>query len=214
MRHEEFVAAVAAVACERVSQDERDKLTAIKLVYGAGPGGARGVTYFGRWRGKGSEEPAPFVEVCALGQEHFWQVAGTTLHELGHVLAGPQGAHKKAWREACARIGLRRAKAAGMAYLPANFAPDVRDAILALGRPDEGEPVPGIGLGLVHGVPTRALRPCTFGVGSRGGHSRGKGSGSRYRLWRCECTPPVKVRAATGELRAHCDACARAFVKA
>lgn len=54
------------------------------------------------------------------------------------------------------------------------------------------------------------------------GHTGGKCGGSRtkpkakqttrMRLWECDCTPkPVKVRAATDTLAAHCDLCGGAF---
>jgi len=42
-------------------------------------------------------------------------------------------------------------------------------------------------------------KPCKLGVGSHGGKSRGVGSGSRLRLYHCQCEPPVKVRAGTGD---------------
>jgi hypothetical protein len=44
-----------------------------------------------------------------------------------------------------------------------------------------------------------------------GGRSRGKGSGSPLRLYHCGCEPPVKVRVASDELRAHCDLCGKPF---
>ena len=54
-------------------------------------------------------------------------------------------------------------------------------------------------------LPTKP-RPCSAGAGTRGGTSRGKGSGSLMRLWECACTPkPVKVRVAT------CDLCHASF---
>jgi hypothetical protein len=47
-------------------------------------------------------------------------------------------------------------------------------------------------------------RPFSAGVGTEGGRSRGKGSGSRMRLWEYACQPkPVKVRFASGELPSH-----------
>lgn len=57
------------------------------------------------------------------------------------------------------------------------------------------------------------VRPCKAGQGSRGGTSRGTGSGSRLRLWECECDKPVKVRVASDDFRATCDVCEQAFTR-
>lgn len=212
--HEAFISAVAALAVGRLGEQDQAKLAGIKLAYGAGPAGVRGVTYFGRW--KGHEGVAPFVEICALGQEHSWQVVGTTLHELGHALAGWEAGHGPMWRECCGRLGLRRAKAAGMAYSPAAFTPDVREGVYALPKPDEGEPIAGLGtVGNLRGgapLPGPAVwKPCQAGTGTRGGKSRGKGAGSRYRLYTCECIPPVKLRAASDLLAVKCMVCLAMF---
>jgi hypothetical protein len=48
-------------------------------------------------------------------------------------------------------------------------------------------------------------------VGVRGGKSRGAGSGSRLRLWTCDCQKPVKVRVASDNFRATCDLCGHPF---
>ena len=213
MTHEQYIEAIRALARDYLrNPDERAKVDAIKLVYGAGETGLRGITYYSKWS-KGNDK-VPFVEICAFGQSSWVQVAGTTIHELGHVLAGWGAAHGPDWKAACERLGLRKIKAAGTRYMLANFDPALRARIAALPRPIEGEPVSGITLpfnGLGMG-PT--MKPCGAGVGTRGGKSRGKGSGSRLRLWACECDPPVKVRAATDHLRAHCDCCSGAFTRA
>src|SRR5262249_44157799 len=131
-------------------------------------------TYYQRWKTGPDTEARPFVEVCAFGQESTTQLAGTCLHELGHVLAGWNAGHGKGWHDACALVGLRRVKAAGTRYMLGNFAPDLRHAIAALPKPDDGVPVVTLGLG-----GAIALKPCPAGLGTRGGRSRGKGSGSR-----------------------------------
>lgn len=210
--HEAFVHGVYQVAMARawLTEEERSTLGAIKLVYGAGQAGLRGVTYYQRWKADGATDARPFVEVCAFGQESWVQVAGTCLHELGHVLAGHGAGHGKGWRTACERLGLRAPKAAGMQYMLSAFDPDIRLAIAALPRPDEGEPVQSLG-GLVPTGIAPTLRPCPAGYGTRGGRSRGKGSGSRLRLWVCECAPPVRVRCASDELRAQCLECNTGF---
>src|SRR5882672_3067056 len=106
--HESFVNAVAAMAITRIPQgDIRSQLDSIKLVYGAGESGVRGVTYFNRWKGADVNQPVPFVEISAFNQESWIQIAGTTIHELGHVAAGFNAGHKKPWHAACAALGLR-----------------------------------------------------------------------------------------------------------
>lgn len=211
IRHEAFISNVRRAAMARLSPEERDVFQGIKLVYGSGPAGTRGVTFFQRWRDLrlGTETVAPFVEISAFGQENWVQVAGTTIHELAHVLAGPLAGHSKAWRDACERLGLRRAKAAGMAYCLAAFSPDIRAALVASPKPNEGEPIADLA-----GLTGRRLRACGQGIGTRGGTSRGKGSGSRLRLYECGCRPAVKVRAARDDLHAHCDDCGKAFNRA
>jgi len=47
-----------------------------------------------------------------------------------------------------------------------------------------------------------APKPCPAGVGVKGGTSRGKGLGSRLRLWVCGCEKPVQVRVASDDFRA------------
>lgn len=207
--HERFIAMIAALAASKLTNEEKAILAPVKLVYGAGPNGVRGVTYYGKWKANGNAAmAAPFVEISAFGQESWIQVAGTCLHELGHVLAGYNAAHGKGWKEACAKLGLRKAKAAGMRYSLACFAPDIREAIANLPRPNEGEPVRSLSaMGLVV-----TPRPCGAGIGTKGGKSRGPGSGSRLRLYTCQCEPIVRVRAAGTTLQAHCDLCSTPFV--
>lgn len=183
--HESFVQGVACIVAARLNPEERAKVEAIKLVYGAGEAGLRGITYYQRW--KTTTDVVPFVEVCAFGQESWIQLAGTTIHELGHVLAGMGHGHDKTWKEACEALGLRKIKAAGTRYHLANFDPDVRTKVAALDRPDDGAPFDNQ-LGSL--VP---MKSCQAGIGTRGGKSRGKGSGSRLRLWQCGCGCKVRV---------------------
>lgn len=213
--HEQYVQEIAALAIgwasahSALTAEERATLDGIKLVYGAGQAGLRGVTYYQRWAKPGqTETPAPFVEVCAFGQESWAQVAGTTIHELGHVLAGLAAGHSKLWKDACGRLGLRRVLAAGTEYKMAMFAPALREAISRLPLPDEGQPV-ALPMGL-HGKPVK-LKACPTGKGTRGGAMGGPGSGSRLRLFECECVPPVKARIGRETFAAHCDCCAAPF---
>ncbi len=213
--HEQYIAQIAALACQHLQPKERELIAQIKLVYGAGISGLRGVTYYNRW-GDGNGHTAPFVEVCAFGQESAVQIAGTTIHELGHVLEHGAG-HSSVWKSACERLGLRRVMAAGTAYKWSMFEPSLRVAITSLTPPDDGEPVVdlitplGIGAVLPYGS---AIKPCGAGTGTRGGKSRGKGSGSRSRLYHCDCEPPVKLRAATDDLQCTCDLCEGSFTLA
>lgn len=209
--HETYIAKVHQLCMAKV-QDDKEALTAlsaIKLTFGAGQAGLRGVTYYNRWQSKGAEVAAPFVEICAFGKEHAIQLAGTTIHELGHVLAPIGAGHGKAWHEACARLGLRHCHAAGHEYRWADFSPDMRMSLAALPAVDEGEPVQGLaGLPGMQGLKHRA---CPAGIGTRGGKSRGAGSGSRLRLFECECLPPVKARVSRDEFKATCDCCNSGF---
>ena len=233
--HEALVQAVYELALKlpTLTKQDRETLKGIKLTYGSGPDGVRGITYFKLWTkqtGKGREKKAailPFVAVCATGQSDHVQVIGTTLHELGHVIAGLQAGHGPQWHEACARLGLVDVKAAGTEYSPANFieAGGFRAALMKLPKPQDGAPIaPGKGgelppdiLGLLgklglSGVPTLKPRSCTAGWGTKGGKSRGKGSGSRLLLYTCGCT---KVRASAGaDFQADCKKCGKAFALA
>lgn len=210
--HEQFVNAVAALAIGRIDDAEsRAKLAAIKLVYGAGQAGLRGVTYYQRWQNGDPNQAAPFVEVCAMGEESWIQLAGTTIHELGHVLAGFGAGHGPDWKAACERLGLRRIKAAGTNYCLANFDPGLRLAIAALARPSDGQPVSPLSALFPAGLGGKAFRikPCGAGIGVRGGKSRGIGSGSRLRLWQCSCG--CKVRVASDDFAAVHTPCGEAF---
>lgn len=207
--HQEYIQAVADLALNRLPEDERSNAEA-RITYGAGQKGLRGVTYYGAWQ-NGHPDPIPFVEVCAFGEESPIQLAGTTIHELGHVLAGFSAGHGKGWKEACERLGLRRCKAAGNRYMLAQFDPELRQAIAKLTSPTDGEPV---GAHHRNGQAVK-LKPCPMGVGTRGGKTRGKGSGSRLRKYVCECEPkPVVVRVASDSFSAHCDHCQSAFKQA
>jgi len=193
--HEAFIHAVRAIVLRRVPDDgQRIRLANAKLVYGAGHGtGARGVTFFGAW--SNGTPGHDFLEVCAAGEETTVLIAGTTIHELAHCLAGNTAGHSAGWKAACKVLGLVHAEAAGQSYAPEHFAPDVWTAVTALSVPDDGRPTFAR-----RGAGSRQLgrpvppRPCPLGIGTRGGHSRGAGSGSRLRLWVCACAPAVRVR--------------------
>lgn len=203
MQHEEFIKRVVELSVNRLPAEDREKCAA-KIVYGSGLGmrGVRGITAFGAWK-NGLPQALPIVEICASSEEGPIQVAGTTIHELGHVLAGHGHGHDGAWREACATLGLRAAKAAGMRYTLAALDPAIRHEVARMAILD-GKPL--------NGTSILAPKPCSHGVGSRGGKSRGKGSGSRLRKWICACAPkPVIVRVSSDTFDATCNACGARF---
>lgn len=211
--HEQFIETVARMAIGRLDPEERERCNC-RICYGTGAGrGARGITYFGTWR-NGAPRPVDIVEICAFGEESLCQVAGTTIHEIGHVLAGPDAGHGKDWKAACERLGLRRAMAAGMNYTLCAFAPTIREAIWEYEFADGG---PNNGLSglapLPPGTPTPKLRPCSQGVGTRGGKSRGKGSGSRMRKYACPGCGQI-LRAAADGLDVRCNPCGVDFERA
>jgi hypothetical protein len=88
LTHEQFVhdvrAAAVAWATDRgtITEAEAGRTLAAKLVYGAGDGRYRGVCHYSAWANGVS--PVEVVEIAAAGKESLVQVAGTTLHELGH----------------------------------------------------------------------------------------------------------------------------------
>lgn len=218
--HEHFIQSVRDAALQYAStvtgRDEQGDATALhgaqlqalaraKLLYGRGHSRIRGVTQFGAW--VNGQAPDELIEVCAAAEESWIQLAGTTIHELGHVAAGFGEGHSKVWKQACAALGLRRIKAAGTVYRLANFAPELRERLARLPKPMDGTPrINGLD---ISGLPTVAARPCSHGVGSRGGTSRGPGSGSRLRKY--VCPHGQIVRASTDALRAACLVCGGNF---
>jgi hypothetical protein len=213
--HERFIHAVrdiviAAARAEGVIDEAMlTRLAHAKLLYGIGDGSYRGICHYSAWEnGIGKVD---VVEIAASAQESWVQLAGTTVHELGHVIAGMGSGHGNEWKDAAVSLGFKiRPAAAGQVYSLAMFAPAIRHAIYALAATiGDGQPAfRTYGVGLAIAVKPR---PCSAGVGTKGGKSRGTGSGSRLRLWECECARPVKVRVASDDFRAHCDECGSAF---
>lgn len=206
---EEFIHAVrAAVVGRVVSASTREHLLGAKLVYGAAHD-VRGRCFPGAWQNGSTHE---FIEISAMNEESFVQLAGTTIHELAHSLAGAEAGHGREWKKACAVLGLQHAEAAGQDYQPAHFDAPVWSAIESLPHPSDGKPA-------FRGRVTtpRKPRPCPLGIGTRGGKSRGAGSGSRMRLWLCGCpegTIGRKVRVASDDWDATCNRCQQRYTKA
>jgi hypothetical protein len=209
--HEAFVHAVRVVAARRVTDaSERARLLAAKLVYGGGPDGVRGICYFGAWDNGAKQD---FLEISAIGEENYVQLAGTTIHELAHCLAGPQHGHGPGWKAACDVLGLATAQAAGQSYASDHFDAAVWAAIEALPHPCDGTP----SFQGRTGQAPRAPRPCPLGIGTRGGRSRGVGSGSRLRKYVCGCpegTVGRIVRVAKDAWNATCDDCGTKYSRA
>jgi hypothetical protein len=219
--HEQFIHAVrdivitAARAAGEIDEAMLTRLAHAKLLYGIGDGSYRGICHYEAWEnGIGKVD---VIEIAASAQESWVQLAGTTIHELGHVLAGFGSGHGNEWKDAAVSLGFKiRPAAAGQVYRLAMFAPSIRHAIYALAaRIGDGSPAfRTYGLGGLAGLFANVKpRPCSAGIGTKGGTSRGKGSGSRMRLWECECARPVKVRVASDDFRAHCDECESAFAR-
>ena len=142
-----------------------------KLLYGVGDGTYRGVTVFDAWEnGVGRVD---VVEVAATGQESWIQLAGTVIHELGHVLAGMAAGHSNQWKDAAVALGFRkRPAAAGQVYHLAMIDPAILHAVHDLARRiGDGRPE-----FRTHAIPTLPTvpRPCSAGIGTKGGRSRGK----------------------------------------
>ncbi|HTE67057.1 MAG TPA: hypothetical protein VK736_12480 [Candidatus Binatia bacterium] len=216
--HERFLQLVRdaviahAEAAGTITAEQAERARHAKLLYGVGNGSYRGICHYNTWEnGVGTVD---VVEVAATAQESWIQLAGTTLHELAHVIAGWNAGHGAAWKDAAVALGFKlRPEAAGQIYRLAMFAPQLRHAVYALaGEIGDGHPAFarfGAGPGMFV-IP----KPCSAGYGTKGGTSRGKGSGSRQRLWECECERPVKVRTASDDFKAHCDVCGSAFARA
>lgn len=216
--HEAFIQAVRDITIEdalsrhAITPDEAEKLRHVKLVYGVGGrAGVRGTTFYEAWaNGQGVVDA---VEICALGEESWVQLAGTTIHELGHVLAGHGAGHGKEWKTASHGLGFTKLPAAaGQFYWLSLIRPSIRHKVYELAKSmSDGSPA-FFTSGLLGLLQPTAPRPCSAGRGTRGGKSRGKGSGSRLRLWECQCSPkPVKVRVASDDFQATCDVCGSKF---
>lgn len=206
LTHEQFCHAVrdAILATATLDVAETARIAGAKMVYGIGDGGYRGVCHYQAW-----DKEHCMVEIAATGEESATQLAGTTTHELGHVLAGHGAGHGPEWRAACARLGLNDAKATGHVYTQEGFSAPLGAIIATLGEPNDGKPSFGHGFSP---VTLGTVKPCPMGRGTRGGKSRGKGSGSRLRLW--ICGHGQKVRVASDKFDATCNVCSTPFTYA
>lgn len=205
----EDVREVVLTCSPGLAEDTKELLKNTKLVYGMGNGKYRGICCYEAWQKTGKQA---LIEIAASGEESVTQLVGTLIHELGHVLAGKGHGHDATWVACCAKIGLNNAVASGQVYRPEDIEHWMQ--VTKLERPNDGSPALGrasVALPWV-GLPVFKPRPCPLGIGTRGGTSRGTGSGSRLILWLCECPKPAKVRAAAASgLDATCNKCKAAL---
>lgn len=193
--HEQFIQATRDAVVARalqvgtITDEEATNLAHAKLVYGLGDGSYRGVCHYEAWE-NGIGKVA-VVEIAATAEESWVQLTGTTIHELGHVLAGWGAGHGTGWKEAAQRLGLRRPEAAGQRYLLAGIDPVVRLRASELAV-TVGDGSPAFRRTMVR---IGTVRPCSAGVGTRGGKSRGAGSGSRMVKVTCEADTTDDVMA-------------------
>jgi hypothetical protein len=202
--HEQFIQTVREVVVERLTDsDARHRLLAAKLVYGSGTTGVRGICFYRAWQ---QTRATDFIEICAIGEESPLQLAGTTIHELAHCLAGDSAGHGRHWKAAARSLGLVQVRAAGQCYRDTDFDPSLWALLRDVAGPNDGTPV-------FPPMTTRRAPKCPLGRGTRGGSTRGAGSGSRLRLFVCNCNPPVRVRVARDEFSfyAMCLTCNSAF---
>jgi len=208
MTHERFIHEIRDIAVVRLNDENlRKKVRIAKLVYGSGQRGLRGTCFYEAWD---SGEQHELIEICAFGEQSLIQLAGTTLHELAHGIAGPKAGHGPDWKRAARLLGLVRAGAAGQEYSIGDFDYQVWEKISNLPWPSDGHPAFKQAKSGITRRQVTSNRPCQAGIGTRGGRSRGPGSG-RLRLFLCVCETPVKVRVARDSFNAMCLECRTVF---
>ena len=187
--HEDYLAAITRAVCAAFPATA-DALKQVHLVFGAGPR-RRGLSTLHRvWGGGEAVDPLPLVEIAAIGGLPPLETCHVLLHELAHVLT-PEAGHGKAWRHAARQVGLVRPRATPDAGELADWhaiSPALRPALQAIPLPTEPPPA--------EFFEDRHRLPCGAGYGTRGGTSRGAGSGSRYLKVICQqpgCGYQVRV---------------------
>ena len=171
--HEDYLAAVATAVCEQFPATAAS-LSEVQLVFGTGPR-RRALAIRQRvWNGGEADTPLPLVEIAAIGALAPAETCHVVLHELAHVLA-PGFGHGRVWRYAARQVGLLNPRAwPDMGELADwnAIAPAIRARLQAIPAPTERAPADF--------YEDWHRRPCGAGYGTRGGTSRGEGSGSRY----------------------------------
>lgn len=153
-----------------------DRITHTKLVYGVGRAGVRGVTYFEAWDDE-TGTIRPVVELGMFGTRDAVQVACTTVHEFGHVIAGMGAQHGPAWKSATSALGIRKPRQAGQTYYLTTLEPRLRTRITTLIFSLTGKPA--FNGGTYSGG--SSARGCTFG------HAKPARATSPILTYACSC---------------------------
>ena len=204
--HEEYLHAVRDVFAVRLNEVERVTVLGAELLYGAGRPNVFGTCFYDRWK---REQIHDVIEISAFNERSVEQLWETMGHELAHVIAGHDAGHGPEWKAVAKRLGLRRPMAAGPAGIE-DLDPELMRVLRQIPIPQDGKPVTS-SASVIRTEPIPGSR-CPLGIGTRDGESRGPGSGSRLRLFMCECPdPPVRARVARDEFDATCGKCGSKF---
>lgn len=204
LAHESYLHLVRHVLVARLNAEERNKALETELFYGAGRPNAFGTCFYNRWS---REQVHHVIEISAFNEESVQQLWETLAHELGHAVAGYEAGHGPEWRKAARRLGLRCPRASGPAGIE-DLDPKLMNLLNQIPLPEDGSPVTRLAP-----VPQVSGSTCPLGIGTHGGTSRGPGSGSRLRLYMCDCERPrtPRVRVASDDFRARCLVCGSVF---
>ena len=184
--HEEYLVAITAAVCEQQPATAA-ALSEVRVVFGTG---AHRRSLHRVWGGEEADEPLLLVEIASIGGLSPVETCHVLLHELAHVLA-PGAGHGKAWRYAARQVGLREPRAWPDTSELSDWsaiAPDIRAKLQAIPEPTERTPAD-------YSYDWHR-QGCGVGYGTRGGTSRGEGSGSRYLKVVCQhpgCGYQVRV---------------------
>ena len=217
--HDAYIADVARLAIRHVGRDSEEAaiIRSVRLAYGDGEHGTMGITRFDMWK-DAEGKSRHWCAVCATCQpDGAFLLAETVLHELGHAVAGRMAAHGDDWRKVCAKLGLIDAKATYSHGDKPAFSERMAAWLAALpepneGKPTRGAPAPASGGGGPLGPIVPVIRPCGAGIGTKGGKSRGPGSGTRNVAHACGCRT-IHAAVSKRPLRALCIDCAQPFVR-
>ena len=171
--HEDYLAAVATAVCEQFPATAA-AFGEVQLAFGTGSRRRTVGAQHRVWSVGTAHEPLPLVEIAAIGALAPAATCHVVLHELAHVLAQGFG-HGRVWRYAARQVGLLNPRAwpdAGELAAWTAIAPVLRAKLQRIPEPTEPAPADF--------SEDWDRRPCGAGYGSRGGTSRGAGSGSRY----------------------------------
>ena len=177
--HEDYLAAIATAVCEQYPATAA-ALGEVQLAFGTGPRRRTVGALHRVWSVGMAHEPMPLVEIAAIGGLAPAETCHVVLHELAHVLA-PGFGHGREWRYAARQVGLMNPRAwpdEGELAAWTAISPALRAKLQAIPEPTEPAPADF--------SEDWDRRPCGAGYGSRGGTSRGAGSGSRYMKVVCQ----------------------------